>query len=324
MSLIKSGYPKPFPYNKNLIFGKRNIVGGVFIMQKNNYYVYEWIRLDTNEPFYVGKGKGNRWRHLVRERNLHFNRIVDSRPVAVCILENNLDEKTAFEYEVFYINEYKNLGLPLTNILDGGEQPPIVHLNGSKNGMYGRKGELASFYGKKHSDETRKLMSELRQGCIPWNKDKHTGNNKEKQVICLTTGEIFNSAKSAEKKYKIARGSVPNCCLGRSFGGRKGNLPLIWLWYNEYLKMTKEEIQNKIIKGFEKVAYCITTREIFFNVSEASIKYSLDNSAISNCIRGKSQTSGQLKDGTRLKWCRYSDYIMENNDFNYQQLVLNL
>ena len=26
----------------------------------NEYYVYEWIRLDTNEPFYVGKGKGNR------------------------------------------------------------------------------------------------------------------------------------------------------------------------------------------------------------------------------------------------------------------------
>lgn len=24
----------------------------------NDYYVYEWIRLDTNEPFYVGKGKG--------------------------------------------------------------------------------------------------------------------------------------------------------------------------------------------------------------------------------------------------------------------------
>ena len=30
------------------------------INMKNEYYVYEWIRLDTNEPFYVGKGKGNR------------------------------------------------------------------------------------------------------------------------------------------------------------------------------------------------------------------------------------------------------------------------
>ena len=30
----------------------------------NKYYVYEWIRLDTNEPFYVGKGCDDRWKDL--------------------------------------------------------------------------------------------------------------------------------------------------------------------------------------------------------------------------------------------------------------------
>ena len=25
--------------------------------EENIYYVYEWIRLDTNEPFYVGMGR---------------------------------------------------------------------------------------------------------------------------------------------------------------------------------------------------------------------------------------------------------------------------
>ena len=29
-------------------------------MDENKYYVYEWIRLDINEPFYVGKGCGDR------------------------------------------------------------------------------------------------------------------------------------------------------------------------------------------------------------------------------------------------------------------------
>lgn len=41
----------------------------------NKYYIYEWIRLDTNEPFYVGKGKGRRWNTLTRGTNKHFNNI---------------------------------------------------------------------------------------------------------------------------------------------------------------------------------------------------------------------------------------------------------
>ena len=28
----------------------------------NEYYVYEWFIVDTNEVFYVGKGKGNRYK----------------------------------------------------------------------------------------------------------------------------------------------------------------------------------------------------------------------------------------------------------------------
>ena len=40
---------------------------------ENNYYVYEWIRLDTNEPFYVGKGKNKRCYKLTRGDNHHFN-----------------------------------------------------------------------------------------------------------------------------------------------------------------------------------------------------------------------------------------------------------
>lgn len=51
-------------------------------MNKNKYYVYEWIRLDTNEPFYVGKGCGNRWKELLN-RNNWFLRIVNKIPCVV-------------------------------------------------------------------------------------------------------------------------------------------------------------------------------------------------------------------------------------------------
>lgn len=37
-----------------------------------NHYVYEYIRLDTGEPFYIRKGSGNRWRDTKRSRNKDF------------------------------------------------------------------------------------------------------------------------------------------------------------------------------------------------------------------------------------------------------------
>ena len=100
------------------------------------YYVYEWIRLDTNEPFYVGKGKGNRAFVLTRANNHHFNRIVNKYPVAVHILEEELTEMEAYQIECWYIHEYRDvIGYNLTNLTDGGEGVTLV---GENNPMYGR------------------------------------------------------------------------------------------------------------------------------------------------------------------------------------------
>lgn len=88
----------------------------------NDYYVYEWIRLDTNEPFYVGKGRGDRWKHITRGNNHHFNNIVKSINVAVNILYDNLSESEAFGLESYYIWYYRDcIGYELCNITDGGE-----------------------------------------------------------------------------------------------------------------------------------------------------------------------------------------------------------
>ena len=54
------------------------------------YYVYEYIRLDTNEPFYIGKGKGTRWKNLSRKYNPKFMRIINKVDVVVNMLKTNL------------------------------------------------------------------------------------------------------------------------------------------------------------------------------------------------------------------------------------------
>lgn len=40
------------------------------------YYLYEWIRLEYNEPFYVGKGKKNRCYNIDR-RNKYFKGVIN-------------------------------------------------------------------------------------------------------------------------------------------------------------------------------------------------------------------------------------------------------
>lgn len=61
------------------------------------------------------------------------------------------------------------------------------------------KGEKNHFFGKKHSDETRKVLRE----------------KNGKKVICITTNKIFNSLKEASEYYNCDRGGIGKCCNGK-------------------------------------------------------------------------------------------------------------
>ena len=67
-------------------------------------------------------------------------------------------------------------------------------------------GENNWFYGKKHSEETRKKMSE---------KARNRGTNNKKMVLCVETGECFETATQAAKKYGLSLASISHYCTGR-------------------------------------------------------------------------------------------------------------
>jgi hypothetical protein len=83
------------------------------------YYVYVWYRTDNDTPFYVGKGKGTRFRQLVN-RNRYFLNVYKKHGGYSKILYDNLPEKEAALKEIETIREYRKI-YPLTNITDGGE-----------------------------------------------------------------------------------------------------------------------------------------------------------------------------------------------------------
>lgn len=233
----------------------------------NNYYVYVYWRLDTNEIFYVGKGKGYRWRRLDRS-NKHFNNIINKHPIMVEIIKDNLTEEQAHGVECWLINELVfeygySIDIPnnrsneksyhLTNATWGGDGTsgwcPNEELRkqiserqklriGDKNSNYGNgdkiKGENNPFYGKKHTEISKKRMSE--------NHADFNGKNHPNatSVICLTTKKIFFTIKEGAEYYGIkSQTDVMDCCKGfrikkekvykvRSAGRLSDGTKLVW------------------------------------------------------------------------------------------------
>lgn len=112
------------------------------------YYVYEWVRPDYNETYYVGKGSGKRAYNMVRD-NDHTNDttaklIRNGMQPEVRIIARFVNEDSAFEFEEERIAFLKPLGF-LTNDHPGGKQPP-------------------SWKGRKRTEETKKLQGIAKLG----------------------------------------------------------------------------------------------------------------------------------------------------------------
>lgn len=159
----------------------------------------------------------------------------------------------------------------------------------------------------------------------------------KKKIICITTGKIFNTVKEGADYYNCCRIGISNCCKGkRTTCGRDdyGN-ELIWLFYNDYLKMSKEDVLNiikNIIKKvkladlekrdrFKKIkqqswkkVICITTNKIFNTAKEAGEYYNIASSSITANCRNERKSAGKLSNGTKLVW----RYLVWKHDRKYR------
>lgn len=149
--------------------------------RKPGDYNYGDLHFDY-EPFYIGKGKNNRCYSHLKQKNKSYkiNKIKKIQnfglePVILKIYENLSEEESLINENnlIQLIGRHdKKLG-PLVNLTDGGEKnygyiyskEQLIQMS------INRMGDKNAFYGKHHTEETLKNMSESRRGKYDGNKN---------------------------------------------------------------------------------------------------------------------------------------------------------
>jgi hypothetical protein len=121
----------------------------------NTAYVYTLTDPRNGMPFYVGKGHGKRCefhldeaKYYTKRKSKKLNKIrklmsLGMKPI-ITKVEENVSDAQAIDFECLLIAEMRDIGIPLTNMTDGGD--------GAK--------------GYKHTEEHKQMMRELFVGRI--------------------------------------------------------------------------------------------------------------------------------------------------------------
>lgn len=153
------------------------------------FYVYEHIRLDTNQVFYVGKGKNNRLKSKY-DRNKYWHNIVNKVGFKAVKIFEHKDEELILLVEIERIDQLKRLGTKLCNMTNGGE------------GTSGRvlSEESKRKIGVRHSQESYDRALEKRKAMYPFTAE-HIKNLSLARIG--DKNHMFGKTHSQEAREKI-------------------------------------------------------------------------------------------------------------------------
>lgn len=285
-------------------------------------------------------------------------------------------EELLDEREVYYIETYNSFNNGYNMNIGGSSNRGYKHtdeskqkmaeshpdVSGENNPMYGHavqefmtqdgikkwkhnismavSGDKNPFYGKTHSDETRKKISVARKGKLVGESNPRYGQRLSKEqkehlsdarklyieqnprfrylhstkVYCLSTNELFDSIADAARKYSISGGNISTCCSGKvNYAGvNDDGVRLVWVYHDDFLNMSKKEVSERIhianhsregrYSGKSKSVICLNTGEVFESARIAAKARGLDNSSICKACKGTIKYCGRDSDGTPLRW----------------------
>ena len=121
--------------------------------------------------------------------------------------------------------------------------------------------------------------------------------------------------------YNLNRGTICNYLSGaqKSAGTLEDGTRLVWSYEEDYLRLSPEEIEAKIIEANKdwrlgsansraRAIVCLNTREIFSTAKEASDKYGVERGNLSGRLSSKKPKSLGSLNGEKLTWRYLEDY----------------
>jgi len=147
-------------------------------MEDKSYYVYIHYNKLTNEPFYVGKGKGYRMNKKYG-RNNDWKKIVSQFGFYVKLIAENLTNSDANKTEIKYIKELRDNGILLVNKTSGG----------------GSGGSII------FTEEHKKNLSVALKGKNTWSKNRKLSNAHKEILLNCIKGNTNNKGKKFSEEH---------------------------------------------------------------------------------------------------------------------------
>lgn len=195
------------------------------------------------------------------------------------------------ELETHYIKYYDSFKNGYNCTL-GGEG--TVGMSGDLNPFYGKKHSKETLkklselgFKRKHTDETRKKISEAGKGRKhnPESIAKMREREECKEVICLETGEIFPSITVCSEKTSICRSDIRGVCNGVRITAKGKRFRFI-------IDGVIQEVQEPENKRIRKIM-CIQNGKHYASIKECCEDLNVRHQHVSAVLRGKQkQTKG--------------------------------
>lgn len=230
-----------------------------------NFYVYEHWRLDRDECFYVGKGKGGR-AYKMRDRNAHHQAIMaklsrEGSGMEVRMVATGLTEDDAFSLEIERIAFWRGICIDLANISKGGDGPSGVPSHNRRKVFCVTTGQ--------HFDSAAEASAFFNLGVNAVSQacgGRSESANGIKFQYVDSPDLVKDSKMSAEKRKKVQK---PKSYFGSATGidvkGRKANGP----------------------KKLSRPVICLDTGESFPSASEAARHFNVCKSSLIELCLGK-------------------------------------